>query len=178
MREKRILMTNAPIASDSPSSPPTPNSRRGRRSTTTSWAADRLGGPTFIDGRLVFAGEINTDGGGFSSLRLPLDPGALSGFGQVRFRARPDDRGYMVTFDDSVPARDRRVSHRAPLEFGNSGEWQTVSVAFSELFPAIFGQRIDDLPFDKKLATRMGIMISDGRDGPFQLEIDWIEICP
>ena len=84
----------------------------------------------------------------------------------------------MVTFDDDVPARDRRVSHRAPIEFAAAGEWQTVSVSFDSLFPAIFGQPIDDLPFREDLATRMGVMISDGVDGAFRLEIDWIDLCP
>ena len=70
------------------------------------------------------------------------------------------------------------MSHRAPIPFGPAGDWQTVSVSFDELFPAIFGRPIDDLPFRKDLATRMGMMISDGLDGPFRLEIDWIDICP
>jgi hypothetical protein len=42
----------------------------------------------------------------------------------------------------------------------------------------IFGRPIDDLPFRKHLATRMGLLISDGADGPFRLEIDWIDLCP
>ena len=135
------------------------------------------GGPSFRDGLMAFSGDTNTDGGGFSSLRLPLAEGALSRFDKVTFRARPDSREYMVTFDDNVSSRDRRVSHRALLPFGPSGEWQEVSVHFVDLFPAIFGRPIDDLPFDKDLATRMGIMISDGLDGPFGLEIDWIDLC-
>lgn len=135
------------------------------------------GGPSFFDGLMVFSGETNTDGGGFSSLRLPLAENALREFDRVTFRARPDGREYMVTFDDNVSSRDRRVSHRAPLGFGPADEWQEVSVVFEDLFPAIFGRPIDDLPFDKNLAMRMGIMISDGLDGPFRLEIDWIDLC-
>ncbi|MFW2381083.1 MAG: CIA30 family protein [Acidimicrobiales bacterium] len=135
------------------------------------------GGPTFGDGLMVFSGETNTDGGGFSSLRLPLAPDALSDFERVTVRARPDGRDYMITFDDNVSSRDRRVSHRAPLGFEPTGDWQEVSVSFGDLFPALFGRPVDDLPFDKTLATRMGIMISDGRDGPFRLEIDWIDLC-
>ncbi len=136
-----------------------------------------LGGRSFDDGILVFEGELNTDGGGFSSLRLPLEPQALVPYERIAFRARPDQRSYVVTFDDELAARDRRVSHRAPIEFGAAGEWQTVSVSFDDLFPAIFGRRVDDRPFRKDLATRMGVMISDGVDGPFRLEIDWIDIC-
>ena len=136
-----------------------------------------LGGRSFDDGILVFEGELNTDGGGFSSLRLPLEPQALVPYERIAFRARPDERSYVVTFDDELAARDRRVSHRAPIEFGAAGEWQTVSVSLDDLFPAIFGRRVDDRPFRKDLATRMGVMISDGVDGPFRLEIDWIDIC-
>ena len=137
-----------------------------------------LGGLSFVGGILVFEGEIDTNGGGFSSLRLPLEPETLVGIDRIELRARPDDRSYMVTFDDDLASRDRRVSHRAPIEFGTAGSWQTVSVAFENLFPAIFGQPIDDLPFRADLANRMGLMISDGRDGPFRLEIDWIDLCP
>jgi hypothetical protein len=137
-----------------------------------------LGGPEFGEGLMVFAGQTNTDGGGFSSLRLPLEPGVLSSFERVSLRVRPDNRTYMITFDDNVSSRDRRVSHRAPIDFDGSFQWQTASVKFADLFPAIFGRPVDDLPFDKNLATRMGIMISDGLDGPFRLEIDWIDACP
>lgn len=136
-----------------------------------------VGGPSFDDGVLVFEGRINTDGGGFSSLRLPLEPEALAPHDRIEFRARPDDRIYMVTFDDDLASRNRRVSHRAPIEFAAPGDWQTVSVAFDNLFPAVFGRPIDGLPFRKDLATRMGLMISDGVDGPFRLEIGWIDLC-
>jgi hypothetical protein len=135
------------------------------------------GGPIFTEGLMIFSGETNTDGGGFSSLRLGLAESALGEFERVTLRARSDGREYMVTFDDNVSSRDRRVSHRAALAFESTGDWQEVSVAFGDLFPAIFGRPIDDLPFDKNLATRMGIMISDGLDGPFRLEIDWIDLC-
>ena len=137
-----------------------------------------LGGLSFDGGIMVFEGDINTDGGGFSSLRLPLEPQELAASDRIEFRARPDGRTYMVTFDDALPSRDRRVSHRAPIPFEATDDWQTVSVPFTELFPAIFGRPIDDLPFRRDLATRMGVMISDGRDGPFRLEIDWIDLCP
>ena len=129
-------------------------------------------------GTLVFEGEIDTRGGGFASVRLSLDPGILEGFGRVELRARPDDRAYLVTFDDGPSSRQRRVSHRAPIEFRSSGEWQVVTVVFSDLFPAVFGRPIDDLPFRGDLATRLGLMISDGVDGPFRLEVDWIDLCP
>ena len=136
-----------------------------------------VGGLSFDAATLIFEGEINTNGGGFSSLRLPLEPQALSRYDRIEFRARPDERSYMVTFDDDLASRDRRVSHRAPINFETPGAWQTVSVAFTDLFPAVFGRPVEDLPFRRDLATRMGLMISDSIDGPFRLEIDWIDFC-
>ena len=90
-------------------------------------------------------------------MRLPLEPQALSPYDRIELRARPDDRAYSVTFDDDLASGNRRVSHRAPIEFAAPGEWQTISVSFDELSPAIFGRPIDDLPFRKHLATRMGL---------------------
>ena len=136
------------------------------------------GGLSFDAGILIFKGEIDTHGGGFSSLRLPLEPEALSPYDRIELRARPDGRAYMVTFDDGPSSGDRRVSHRAPIEFPAPGEWQIISISFDKLSAAIFGRPIDDLPFQKNLANRMGLMISDGVDGPFRLEIDWIDLCP
>ena len=136
------------------------------------------GGLSFDAGILIFEGEIDTNGGGFSSLRLPLEPQTLSPYDRIELRARPDDRAYIVTFDDDLASGNRRVSHRAPIEFPAPGQWQTISVSFDELSAAIFGRPIDDLPFRKHLATRMGLLISDAVDGPFRLEIDWIDLCP
>ena len=136
-----------------------------------------LGDRTFDEGTMVFAGEINTDGGGFSSLRLPLDQGEVASATHVRFTARSDGRNYMVTFDDALPERNRRVSFRAPIEFEAPGEWETVDVDLNELYPAVFGNPIVDEPFRRDLATRVGIMLSDGLDGPFRLELDSIAFC-
>ena len=136
-----------------------------------------LGDRTFTDETMTFAGSINTNGGGFSSLRLPLAPGALAEADRIVFRGRSDGRGYMVTFDDALDGRDRRISFRAPIEFDSPDEWETVTVYFDDLWPAAFGQPVAAEPFRKDLATRMGIMLSDSVDGDFTLELDAIEVC-
>ena len=134
------------------------------------------GGLSFGNETMIFEGDINTNGGGFASLRLPLDAGTLTPFDSVEVRARPDARSYTVTFDDGPSSRKRQVSHRSIIGFDSPGEWQVVSVPFDNLSPAIFGRPIEDLPFRKDLANRLGLMISDGIDGPFRLEIDWIDL--
>ena len=135
------------------------------------------GGLLFDNEIMIFEGDLNTNGGGFASLRLPFDAGALTPFDSVEVRARPDGRAYTVTFDDGPSSRKRQVSHRSTITFDSPGEWQVVSVPFDDLSAAAFGRPIENLPFRKDLANRMGLMISDGIDGPFRLEVDWIDLC-
>lgn len=136
-----------------------------------------LGDRSFSDQAMAFTGTINTDGGGFSSLRLPLAPGVLAGFDRVLFRGRSDGRSYRLTLADGLERSNPRVSFRAPLEFTTVGEWETVTVPLDALVAEVFGQPVAAEPFVPELATRIGIMQSDGTDGDFRLEVDHIEAC-
>mgnify|MGYP000391203424 CR=1 FL=1 len=55
--------------------------------------------------------------------------------------------------------------------------WQTVTLSYSELRPSVFGQPLDAPAFDPDQAVEIGIIISDGIDGLFKLEVDWIDAC-
>jgi len=135
------------------------------------------GDRSFSKATMAFTGTINTNGGGFSSLRLPLATGVLTGFDRVVVQARSDGRSYRLTFADGLEGRNRRVSFRAPLEFTTPGEWETVTVNLDDLAAEVFGQPVAADPFRPELATRIGIMLSDGVDGDFRLEVDHIRAC-
>lgn len=137
------------------------------------------GGPSFAETTVIFEGEINTDGGGFSSIRVQLTPGALAGYRYLRLRADTDGRPYKFVFQDGSTTQGRRVSHQAPLVFDSSpgDDWQIAEVDFGELTPRIFGREVESESFRPDLADQLGIMLSDGVDGPFRIEIDWIDIC-
>lgn len=137
-----------------------------------------LGGLSIVDETLIFEGELNTDGGGFASVRVPVAPDLMAAHDRVVLRIRPDDRAYILDLDDNLSSRDPRVSHWGSIETGTPGEWQTVSVSFDDLVPTLFGRRVEDVGFRNDLASGLRLIISDGIDGPFRLEIDWIEFCP
>ena len=139
---------------------------------------DVMGGRSLGEDTLIFEGEINTNGGGFASVRVPLSPDLLAAHDRVVLRVRPDGRSYTLDLDDSLSSRDRRVSHWAPIQVDSPGEWQTVSVGFDEFVPTLFGRRVDDVAFRNDLASGLRLILSDGIDGPFRLEVDWIEFCP
>jgi hypothetical protein len=128
------------------------------------------------DSVLTFAGEIVTDGGGFSSVRLPLRPDELAGTSRFVLRVRTDGRRYELTADDDLAGRDRRIDHQAPIVAEDAG-WMIAEVAYDELRPQLFGTPVDDTPFAPEAATEVGIILNDGVDGPFEISIDWLAAC-
>lgn len=135
------------------------------------------GGPRYDDGELVFSGRINTDGGGFSSIRAPLPPAALAGMSGLELRVRPDARVYQLTLRTDVKARGMSVAFRGEIDAPQAGEWADCRIEFEDLVPTVFGRPVEGAVFDPANASSIGIIISDGKDGPFELAIASIHAC-
>jgi NADH dehydrogenase [ubiquinone] 1 alpha subcomplex assembly factor 1 len=129
------------------------------------------------DGKLVFTGNINTRGGGFSSIRAPLSKGALQDMNLVKLRVLPDARGYQLIAHTDATYDGRPVAYRASIGGLNPGQWCQASVLFSELQPTVFGRPLPGPVFDPSRARLLGIILADGQDGPFRLEIAEISAC-
>ncbi|MEM1213221.1 MAG: CIA30 family protein [Planctomycetota bacterium] len=155
-----------------------------------------LGAHAFADGVLTFTGSINTNGGGFASLRLRIPPGTFADTTHLALRLRvPDtpelrDRGpfRLMLMDDlhTLPRnhprhRDRRITHRVdlPLEPELAGQWQTVRVSLTDFAPSWRGRSMpQEGPLDPARTVELGIIINDATDGPFHLDVDWIDSVP
>ncbi|MEM9131133.1 MAG: CIA30 family protein [Actinomycetota bacterium] len=131
---------------------------------------------TVADSVLTLFGQIVTDGGGFSSVRLDLDE-PLGEVTSLVFRVRTDGRPYEVTLADAAPDRDRRVSFQAPIEAVGDGAWEEVTVELGGLQASVFGQSVAVAPFEPTAAVEVGVILADGTDGPFRFELDWIRAC-
>lgn len=129
------------------------------------------------DSVLTLTGEIVTDGGGFSSVRLDLaEP--LGPITRLIVRLRTDGRPYELTMADVAAGRDRRVSHQSPIDGGTGDDWVEAVVEIDRLETSIFGRPVEVEPFEPEAAVEVGIILADGVDGPFRLELDWIRACP
>jgi hypothetical protein len=140
----------------------------GGRSTATAEVADAI---------LTIDGEIVTDGGGFSSVRLALTE-PLTGSESLLLRLRTDGRPYELTLTDAAAGRNRRVSFQSAIQADGVGEWEEIEVSFATLSPSIFGQPVEVDPFAPEAAIEVGLILADGTDGPFRLQLDWIRACP
>ncbi len=135
------------------------------------------GGPAYADGALLFEGAINTNGGGFSSIRRDLPAGMMSGTDGVLVRLKTDGRAYRFTLRTAARFRGRSIAYQAELPVQEAGVWSQVFVAFQDFQPSVFGQRVPAPPLDPGTAWSMGLIIADGRDGAFSMQLQAIEAC-
>jgi len=136
-----------------------------------------LGGARFENGHMIFEGIINTNGGGFSSVRSSMKPGALTTADGFKLRVKSDGREYKLNLRSDATWRGRRISFQAPIPRTKSGEWAEVTVLFFELQGSLFGRAVRGAIFNKEEVIELGIILADGKDGPFLLEVDWIAQC-
>lgn len=124
-------------------------------------------------GTLRFQGHVSLENnGGFASTRADLDTVDLSSFGGAAIRVRGDGRRYQLRF--RVSGSWSRIWYKAPFDTVD-GEWIEVRRAFADFEPTFRGRRPPDAPpLDPAALRQVGFLIADEREGPFELEVDWI----
>ncbi|MEL6771672.1 MAG: CIA30 family protein [Bacteroidota bacterium] len=134
-----------------------------------------VGGPTFTDSTVVFAGETNTRGGGFSSIRTRPGDYDLGAFDGIEIRFRADGRTYEFEMYTGERAGGYLpVVYRAPFEAQTDGTWETVRIPFTAFTASGFGRPLPDYTLDPSRGRYVGLFVYDGQDGPFHLEVDRI----
>lgn len=128
------------------------------------------GGFQISSGSLLFKGSTNTRGGGFSSIRSVPTPLALpesaAGF---ELHLKGDGRTYTFRIETS-----EGVSYWA--EFPTTEEWSIAQVPFSRFKPRWRGGWLSGPELEPAKIVGIGLMIYDGRDGGFLLEVDRIGV--
>lgn len=142
------------------------------------------GSRSFDDGIMTVTGDINTNGGGFSSVRSAIPAGTLTNTKAIRLRLRADGRTYRLLVQDNIPRR-RSIIFRSDLPLDPNAspeEWQTVTIHLDDLIATHHGDPVNASsnggPLDRSRAVRIGLMLNDTHDGPFRLQADWIELIP
>jgi hypothetical protein len=129
---------------------------------------------TIENDKLIHLGEIVTRGGGFSYVGTRLPNDALVGYRSLQVRLNTGGRAYSANFVDS---RSWRVTHQVSVpETANVG-WQEVTINFKDTVPTIFSRQVNSAPFDPNAVEELAFILSDGVDGVFRTEIDWIKLC-
>jgi NADH dehydrogenase [ubiquinone] 1 alpha subcomplex assembly factor 1 len=122
----------------------------------------------------VFSGMVSLENnGGFASTRTKTMQFHLDGFNGILVRVKGDGKKYQfrIRTDDRLDG----VSYRHLFET-DKGQWQTISVPFSNCVPVFRGRILPDVgPVSPTDIQQLGFLISDKQSGEFQLEIQWIK---
>jgi monofunctional biosynthetic peptidoglycan transglycosylase len=125
-------------------------------------------------GTATFRGNLSLENnGGFASTRALFDELDLRSFAGLQLRVRGDGRSYELRI------RTNRnfdgVAYRAefPTE---AGEWTEVFLPFSAFQPSFRGRvPRGATPLDPAAIRQIGLLLGDKKEGPFALEIAWIQ---
>ena len=126
---------------------------------------------TTADGFAVFRGNLSLENnGGFASVRgdgFALDLGAMT---TLTLRLRGDGRSYKLRLHD-----DRQldgVAFQSVFETV-ADEWVDVELPLNAFEPVWRGRLVRDAtPLNRERVVMVGLMISDGQEGEFALEVD------
>ncbi len=129
---------------------------------------------SIADEKLIFSWTIVTRWGGFSSLRAWLELWIITDYNSVKLRAKSDWREYRITLRDNQWGN---ISHRLIIPFVTPGEFEEISINFTDLEPAYFGRIVKADPFEKESARGIWVILSDWVDWEFSLEIDEVKFC-
>ena len=119
---------------------------------------------------LHFSGRLNTNGGGFASLRsdrMNLDLAAAT---SVRLTVKGDGRTYSIR----LYAAGQRVSYQHAFRTV-ADAWQTVELKIPDFYASWRGRRMDQGPLAAADIAGIGLILADGTDGAFEIEVGSIE---
>lgn len=121
--------------------------------------------------QLTFSGTLNTNGGGFASLRSARQAWDLSAYRLFRLRVKGDGRSYRLRLftDNDRASYQQTFTTRAD-------EWVVVDLPVSEFYASWRGRRLRRPPLNARDIAGIGFILADGIDGSFRLCVDWIEV--
>ena len=118
--------------------------------------------------KLLFTGSTNTRGGGFSSIRSVSRALGISDANEgLELLVRGDGRTYIFRVQTSAG-----VTYWA--EFPTFEEWTSTRIPFSDFEPRWRGRSLNGPVLKPSDIVSVGLMIYDGRDGAFSLNVDKI----
>lgn len=121
----------------------------------------------------IFRGYLSLqNNGGFSSIRayVPYD---YTNYDTFVLRVKGDGRNYnfRVRADDNSWAS---YSHSFSTV---ENDWVVVELNVDDFYPSYRGYSLRNMPeLSRVIVREIGVMISDKKEGGFNLEIDWIKI--
>ncbi len=123
------------------------------------------------DSGLRFQGTLSLDyNGGFASVRRVVTED-LDGVDRVKLRVLGDGRRYQVR----LRSDNNRDGVAWREQFDTDGSWQDIEFSLDNFDPVFRGRRLAGYePLQASSVRQIGLMLADGKPGPYQLDISEI----
>ena len=124
------------------------------------------------DGHGVFEGKISLENnGGFSSVRYQFEKLAVTENSTVLITLKGDGKDYQFRIKDKSS-----TSYSYIITFKTSGEWQTIEIKLSDLYPSFRGRKLDLPNFESDSFEEIVFLIGNKKEENFKLVLDKIEL--
>lgn len=122
-------------------------------------------------GNGVFEGFVSlANNGGFSSVRY-RETFQIQSQKSIRIHLKGDGSKYQFRVKASSSDRHSYIS-----EFQTSGEWETIEIELSDMYPAFRGRKLSIPNFDKNQIKELAFLIGNKKEQKFHLELKSIEL--
>lgn len=132
------------------------------------------GGFAIASEELIFSGNTNTNGGGFSSIRtqpLELD---LSAYAGIRVKVKADGRRYTWGIQTDALWRGRRINYWADFDT-LADQTMVIDIPFMNFLPQFRGFKLDGPELNTGQIAEFSLYQYDKTDGPFALRLISVE---
>lgn len=124
------------------------------------------------DGHGVFEGKISLENnGGFTSVRYQFEKVAVTENSTVLITLKGDGKDYQFRIKDKSS-----TSYSYITTFKTSGEWQTIEIKLSDLYPSFRGRKLDLPNFESDAFEEIVFLIGNKKEENFKLALDRIEL--
>jgi len=124
------------------------------------------------EGNGLFTGDVSLEnGGGFSSIQRYIKPIPVTSYRYAILRIKGDGKSYQFRVESS---RDER--HNYVYSFPTSGEWETITVPFADMYPEFHGDRLDLPNYPGETMSQIRFLVANNLAESFRLEIDRVSL--
>ncbi len=122
------------------------------------------------DGMGIFYGKVSLDNnGGFSSLRYRGNSIDTQGYQQLVLRLKGDGKRYQFRVKANPDDNHSYVSY-----FTTTGEWETINIVLTDLFPRFRGRNLSIPNFTGGAIEELGFLVANKKAEDFTFLIESI----
>ena len=123
-------------------------------------------------GNAIFYGHVSLENnGGFSSVRHQMERLEITQYHEFEIRLKGDGKVYQFRSRSEPSQR-----HSYIFKIQTTGDWQTVLIPFSAMYPAFRGNTLTITNFSGNTLAEVAFFIGNKEEQDFKLEIDYIRL--